>query len=68
MPSSAALEAAAQVDAQPSASASPENIPVKHPSPIKWGESNTKKIENSPRISRFKISSLQLPAVARNSS
>jgi hypothetical protein len=65
----AAAEArAAQADAQPSASASPENMYVKHPSPIKRGESNTKKIENPPRSSRFKISSLQLLGEWRSSS
>ena len=35
---------------------------------LKRGESNTKKIENSPRISRFKISSLQLLGECRSSS
>jgi hypothetical protein len=35
---------------------------------IQRGESNTKKIENLPRISRFKISSLQLLGECRSSS
>jgi len=36
--------------------------------PFKVGGSDTKKIENSPRISRFKISFLQLSVVARSTS
>jgi hypothetical protein len=36
--------------------------------PFKVGGSDTKKIENFPRILRFKISSLQLPAVAHSPS
>jgi len=46
--------------------------PGKHRRPndqhLKRGESNTKEIENSPRISRFKISSLQLLGECRSSS
>jgi hypothetical protein len=68
MPLSVAPEQAAQAEGARSRTPTQETPISSNDHPTKGGGSDMKKIKNSPRISRFKISSLQLSAVARSSS